>query len=113
MERAATRCLRLVSMDADPKPDWVMVGWRDHEEFCLLASKDMDHADLDAEREVLMSDFLAVRELAVRYDVTAGMSRFMLVVGESYGDCLRHLFEMWSPEPDDSPAIRPAQHREG
>lgn len=112
MERAATRCLRLASMDAETRPDWVMVGFREGDSFAILASKDLLNSvfDTDVTELQVWGQAHATRRPDVKYTLGVEMTKYVLIVGPSYGDCLRDLFENWSPEPDDTPALRPARH---
>ena len=86
------------------RPDWVMVGmpgpaggvW-------LIASKDMNQAELRAEfdRAMLDDGWDVIPGPVTRheYTLTASMRRFTLIEAADYPAAFRSLFDRWTPEP--------------
>jgi hypothetical protein len=69
----------------------------------LLASKDLSRAQLETETSYQGDLLFALRvrpdEVKTTYKITAELRRYVRVEAPDYPTALRHLMEVWSPEP--------------
>lgn len=90
------------------RPDFVMVGGQSDGKFFVMASKTLTEVELRVESErpyFLYGDRHHRMQPRDRHFITAEMRDYVTVVGDSYAEAFRTLFEEWSPEPDPQPAI--------
>ncbi|AYD84639.1 hypothetical protein SEA_PAITO_55 [Mycobacterium phage Paito] len=88
------------------RPDFVMVGGQQDGKVYLLASKTLTEVELRMERDRLDNRYGWPKPWGPeRHFVTAEMRDYVMVVGDSYAEAFRTLFEEWSPEPEPRPAI--------
>jgi hypothetical protein len=89
-------------------PDWVMCGVPWNGGVRLLASKEMTHAELDAQRDLPDIDPWGSWPKMLpplRIKLTAGMKTFTMIEAPDYPSAFRALFEHWTPGPDEHAAI--------
>jgi hypothetical protein len=86
----------------EPELQWVICGAHYDNYVVLLASKDLDHSQL--EQEIRHPDILwpfdRQEPTQVRYRITAETRKFVIVKAPSYPEALKKLLTAWSPEPD-------------
>ena len=87
----------------EQRPDWVMCGipWAEDGKVGIIASTELDRAELEARRErldVYLFEAPPVRMRLVRYTLRVEMQGFVIVVADTYEQAFRSLFERWSPQ---------------
>ena len=90
------------------RPDWVMCGMPHGVGVRLLASKDMTHAELEAQRDLPDTDPWGSWPSALpplRITLTAGMKTFTMIEAPDYPTAFRALFEKWTPGPGEHAAL--------
>ena len=90
--------------DFGTKPDWLMIGVQCDDGVVIIASQELSSAELakvvvdydpfDPDRFFLTGD---------SWDVTARMSRFVIVKGVDYPDALVRLIQHWTPPVNEEP----------
>jgi hypothetical protein len=93
-----------------PRPDWVMCGMPmpgDGGWVRLLASKELNHAELTAQMQYpeTLGLFLDLSAVTQRYTLTAEARTFIVIDAPDYPAAFRSLFENWTPEAAARPAI--------
>jgi hypothetical protein len=90
--------------DYQVQPDWVMVGAPHGEQVALYASKELTRAQLVTEmvKAPTYADLFGPMLVPPRYEHTVSvvMLTYVVMVGNTYGDCLAGLMRIWSPDPD-------------
>jgi hypothetical protein len=90
------------SGQATQRPDWVMCGtqWPGGQ-VAIFASTELNQAELEGQRDSYDIDPFAllgpVRTPPMRYTLSVEMRTFVIVVGDTYEQAFRSLFEQWSP----------------
>ena len=91
------------------RPDWVMCGTPTAGGVRLLASKDMTHAELEAQFGYQDIDIGLMDPLPVmtsqRITLTAGLKTFIVIDAPDYPSAFRALFEQWTPGPGEHAAL--------
>ena len=91
-------------------PDWVMCGVPWNGGVRLLASKEMTHAELDAQFGYTdiwdggLTPGYAI-PASRRITLTAGMRTFVMIEAPDYPTAFAALFEQWTPGPGDHAAL--------
>ncbi len=90
----------------EQRPDWVMCGIPWDGKVAIVASTELEQAELEARRDRLAAidpfELLGPMAMApTRYTLTVQMWRFVLVVADTYEQAFRSLFEQWSPKQPD------------
>ncbi len=88
------------------RPDWVICGIPWDGKVAILASTELDRAELEAQRDIFDPidpyDFTEpIRLSPTRYTLTVQMRQFVLVVADTYEQAFRSLFEQWTPQRTD------------
>jgi hypothetical protein len=98
-----------------PRPDWVMCGMPqpggETGRVRLLASKELNHAELTAQMEYpeTFGIFPAPSIVTQRYTLTAEARTFIVIDAPDYPAAFKALFEDWTPEPATRPALGEGQ----
>lgn len=91
------------------RPDWVMCGCPAPGGVRLLASKDMTHAELEAQFDRAAPwdpcDFTPGPVISQRITLTAGMRTFIVIDAPDYPSAFRVLFGQWTPGPGEHAAL--------
>jgi|SRR5262252_6840796 len=90
------------------RPDWVMCGGPHPPGVRLLASRELTEVELRAEMDWLdpVDPWATFPGIPVaRYFLTAQMRQFILIDAPDYPSAFKALFEKWSPEPGQRPAL--------
>jgi hypothetical protein len=99
-------------VNATPRPDWVIAGSpTDDGRVMVIASRRLRHATLREDTgydEYMLSPLLidAIRRPRnPRYTLEVEMADFIMVIGDTYQDAMRNLFNEWQPRHNEQPAI--------
>jgi hypothetical protein len=91
------------------RPDWVMVGTTMPSGVRLLASKELTHAELEAQFDRAAPwdayDFSIPPVVSQRITLAAGMRTFIVIDAPDYPSAFRSLFESWTPGPGEHAAL--------
>jgi hypothetical protein len=91
------------------RPDWVMCGCPAPGGVRLLASKDMTHAELEAQfdwgPDTDTWGFSPPVLRGQRITLTAGLKTFIVIDAPDYPSAFRALFEQWTPGPGEHAAL--------
>jgi hypothetical protein len=90
------------------RPDWVIIGAPHPDGAMVLASRELDHAELRAEAPQFINfhdGLLRRHEVSQTFVLTVEMPRFVIVTAPDYATALRWLFEQWSPPDARRPAV--------
>jgi hypothetical protein len=84
-------------------PDWVLVGWRDNEGgYWVLASVELTHGELTGAIPKSWVDRhgseTCARPPSMQYELTVGLSRYVMVTASSYGEAMAGIFGTWDPD---------------
>jgi hypothetical protein len=95
-----------------PRPDWAMCGMPNPAGGVrLIASKELNTAELEAHLSFpeIRGLFLDPSTVTERYTLTAEMRTFVIIDAPDYLSAFKSLFEGWTPEPADRPALGEGQ----
>jgi hypothetical protein len=91
------------------RPDWVMCGWPSRGGVTLLASKEMTHAELEAqygwEETGMRPDSSPPLLRGRRITLTSGLKTFIVIEAPDYATAFKALFEQWTPGPGEHAAL--------
>lgn len=89
------------------RPDWVMLGVPYPDGVLLIASRELNHAELRSEyerRDSVNWDEPVVRNAGRAVVVlTAQLKRLVMVQADTYGQAFDHLFRQWRPDQPADP----------
>lgn len=88
----------------DMPPDWVLTGWRDNDGgYWVLASLELTYGELRAEAAEYdywpdaFGRYIPPPPV-IRYELTVGLSRYVLVTASPYGEAMAGIFGTWDPD---------------
>jgi len=95
------------------KPEWVICGGQMPVGVRVLASKDLNYAELEVQftYQDIWDGLFPVASVVTSQHITlhTSMRTFVIIDGPDYSTCLKHLFEKWSPDETKQPAIDSGQ----
>jgi hypothetical protein len=98
---------------AFPNPEWIICGMQMPKGVRIVASKTLTRAELEAnyQHHSIFDGPFPVGTVMTSYDLalTTHMRDLVIIDGSDYATCLKHLFEKWSPDKTEKPAIGPKQ----